>query len=577
MTFQRSVIYLMALIIIGLYPHAVSAKFVVKGVNDALEKNILAHVAISREPCDAPSWRLQQRRRDINKEAAKALQAYGYYEPTFLKSFSQDDKCWRLELQVTPGPQVMLRSIDIQLLDTPENLHPALRKIIDNPQLHSGAALDHQTYDIYKQKVMNIAQAWGYWQADFVKAELAIYPKEQAADIHLHFSAGPRYAFGAYSFTPTPLKPDLVKRLAEPLEGRPYAADDIQNSYNRLQNSNYFRQVVIAPQIPQDKTNTIVPLNVNLSMNNQRSLGAGIGYSTDQGPRIRGDFRNRYYNDDGHKIRGDALWSDKVKSVSATYTIPRDDAAREWYELNAGFIDETTTTYRSIKQSTNARVISALPNDWIMNTGINLMQERYTLGSEPQKKTTLYIPGIGFSWTSAEETSRQTRGINLDVGITTSHQLWLSDLDYLQTYIRSKNILSPSRRIRIISRVELAATMIDDFDALPVSVRYFAGGDNSVRGYEYKSLGDVNEAGDVIGGGRLAVGSIETDYLFLNNWSVSLFYDIGDAYDEQPSFKTSWGTGVRWFSPLGAFRLDLAFPHDSDDEYRIHLSVGADL
>lgn len=577
MTFQRFVIHVIALVIIGLYPLAVSAKLIVKGVNNTLEKNILAHVAISREACDAPSWRLQQRRRDINKEASKALQAYGYYEPQFTQSFSQKDKCWQLELQVTPGPQVTLRTIDIQLIDSPEALYPELQTVINNPLLRTGAPLNHQSYDTYKQKIMDTAQAWGYWQSVFKKAELAIYPNEQAADVYLHFSPGPRYTFGAYAFSSTVLKPRLIERLAEPLEGRPYSADNIQDSYNRLQNSNYFRQVVIAPQVSEDKDNTVVPLSVNFTMNNQRSLGAGIGYSTDQGPRIRGDFRNRYYNSDGHKLRGDALWSDKVKSVSATYTIPREDAALEWYEFNAGFIDETTTTYHSIKQSTNARVISALPNDWIMNTGINLMQERYRLGSEPEKKTTLYIPGIGFYWTSAEETSRQTRGINLDVGITGSHQVWLSDLDYVQTYIRSKSIVSPMRRIRIISRVELGATLIDNFDSLPVSVRYFAGGDNSVRGYEYKSLGDINAEGDVIGGGRLAVGSIETDYLFLPNWSASLFYDIGDAYDEQPSFKTSWGTGLRWFSPLGAFRLDVAFPHDSNDEYRIHLSVGADL
>ena len=116
---------------------------------------------------------------------------------------------------------------------------------------------------------------------------------------------------------------------------------------------------------------------------------------------------------------------------------------------------------------------------------------------------------------------------------------------------------------------------------LPASVRFFAGGDVSVRGYEYKSLGPTDELGLVVGGTHLAVFSYEIDQLVRENWSVAAFVDAGNAFNDfdDVNFEVGVGVGVRWFSVVGPIRVDFAVPlaDDAPDDWRIHITLGPDL
>ena len=130
-------------------------------------------------------------------------------------------------------------------------------------------------------------------------------------------------------------------------------------------------------------------------------------------------------------------------------------------------------------------------------------------------------------------------------------------------------------------RKQTGFTLIDELDTLPASVRFFAGGDVSVRGYAYNSLGPEDPLGAVIGGENLLVGSVEVDHMIADNWSLAAFIDSGNAYDSISDFNpaTGIGAGIRWFSPLGPIRFDLAFPLEKDapDDYRFHITLGPDL
>ncbi|MDC4226629.1 MAG: BamA/TamA family outer membrane protein [Candidatus Manganitrophus sp.] len=140
----------------------------------------------------------------------------------------------------------------------------------------------------------------------------------------------------------------------------------------------------------------------------------------------------------------------------------------------------------------------------------------------------------------------------------------------------------PSRSSgRLLLRGEFGWTSVSNFDDLPVSLRFFAGGDRSVRGYGYNTLGPENESGEVIGGRYLATGSVEYDYRIAEQWGVALFYDIGNAaneidWDLNPQDRV--GIGGRWYSPVGPIRVDLAYALDRPGlAFRVHINMGPDL
>jgi translocation and assembly module TamA len=109
-------------------------------------------------------------------------------------------------------------------------------------------------------------------------------------------------------------------------------------------------------------------------------------------------------------------------------------------------------------------------------------------------------------------------------------------------------------------------------------VRFFAGGDNSVRGYEYQSLGPRGENGQVVGGELLLTSSAEVEVGLVGKFAFAGFYDAGNAFTSLGDgiMEQGVGGGLRWKSPVGPIRLDLAFPIDHND-WRFHFTMGPDL
>jgi translocation and assembly module TamA len=114
---------------------------------------------------------------------------------------------------------------------------------------------------------------------------------------------------------------------------------------------------------------------------------------------------------------------------------------------------------------------------------------------------------------------------------------------------------------------------------LPPELRFFAGGDRSVRGFDYQQIGEVNETGGVIGGRFLTVASAEYEHYFLEKWGAAAFVDAGDAYNSQFDANVGVGVGLRWRSPVGLIRVDVAFPvvTELEDRIRFHVVFGPDL
>jgi translocation and assembly module TamA len=120
----------------------------------------------------------------------------------------------------------------------------------------------------------------------------------------------------------------------------------------------------------------------------------------------------------------------------------------------------------------------------------------------------------------------------------------------------------------------------DSSKDLPITLRFFAGGDNSVRGYRYQSLGPRSDEGDIVGGKNLLIGNFELERAIGKNWGVAAFYDAGNAFNNFSSIDPAQGAGLgcRYYTPVGPVKLDLAREINvASPGYRIHFSIGLEL
>ena len=191
----------------------------------------------------------------------------------------------------------------------------------------------------------------------------------------------------------------------------------------------------------------------------------------------------------------------------------------------------------------------------------------------------LLIPGVSWSRTWGQEFINALNGIRLDIGVRGASEAIASDTDFVQTRGNVKFIVSFSQRNRLLVRATAGATDTPDFSLIPSSIRFFAGGSHSVRGYAYESLGPEDENGDVVGGRYLFTNSIEFEHYFDDHWGGAVFLDTGNAFNNLGDpLEQGAGFGVRWKSPIGPVRIDLANAiSTSDKDWRLHVTIGPDL
>jgi translocation and assembly module TamA len=323
-----------------------------------------------------------------------------------------------------------------------------------------------------------------------------------------------------------------------------------------------------------------VPINVELTPGKKYQYSAGVGYATDLGLKLRGGILNRRINTSGHQGEVEANLSQVISDINFSYRLPL-DKPRDWLTLDTGYKYEDNDSFTSALFTAGAQRIHRRRYGWIRTLFLELRLEDYEAGTIEDEYSKLLTPGIAYSYVKEDYPPRPLSGHRSSIMLRGAVDGLISDTSFLQIYGNTKWVFPLWPRGRLLARAEAGFTAKDDFDDLPATVRFFAGGDVSVRGYAYDSLGPTDPLGAVIGGSNLLVGSIEFDQKVAANWSIAAFIDSGNAYNDFSDFDpaTGVGGGVRWYSPLGPIRMDIGIPLESDapDKYRFHITLGPDL
>ena len=550
----------------------------ISGVDVQLRNNILAYLQLDDEACDAPDWRVRRLFSESKTEIREALEVVGYYDVKIEKKLGSGEGCWQANFSITLGQPVVLRTVSIEI-DSGGEQDNKLANVVHECALRSGDILQHANYDLCRRNITRMAKSQGYFDARFIERRIDVYPAEHAADITLLFETGRRYVFGDTTFDQAILDPDLVRRFVTITTGQPYDAELTRRMQRDLIASAYFDQVELI-STPRGEPYFDVPIHIKLTPGKKYQYNVGIGFATDVGPKLRLGVLNRRINDRGHQVEFETNLSMVISDIGLSYRIPL-DKPKDWFTIDTFYKIEDNDSFESNLFSAGVQRIQKRDNGWIRTLFLNLRLEEYETGVFDEGRSRLLTPGISYSFVEEDYPPRPLEGHRSSVMMRGAVEGLVTDTSFLQVYGNTKWVFGLWSGGRFLTRAEAGATLIDELDSLPATVRFFAGGDTSVRGYAYNSLGPTDPLGAVVGGENLMVGSVELDQQIATDWSLAAFIDSGNAYDALDDFDpaTGVGAGIRWFSPLGPIRVDVAVPleNDAPDEYRVHITLGPDL
>jgi translocation and assembly module TamA len=565
-----------------LVPAAASAqtggvRVVIDGVSGRPRSNILSALSIAAAASEGSlsAERVRQLHERAPAEIGLALEPFGFYRPRIESDLAFERPRWIARYRIEPGPPLPVTRIDLQVRGDGSD-DPQIREAAARFPLAEGQPLRHDQYEAGKLALAGRAADRGYLDATFARSEIRIDRAAYTAEIVLHLETGPRFNFGPVVFNQEILEPAVLVGYVTFQQGEPLDLSKLIELQAQLSAEPYFSRVEVEPR--RDLAEALeVPIHVDMEPRKPQRYEVGVGYGTDTGPRASFHTEHRRINRRGHRASGEVRVSTIEQRVAARYLIPSRYPSTRVVSLFAGYAHLAPTASASDKIVVGAS-LGRTRGVWQETYSLTFEEEWFTVGVDEGRFGAL-MPTVAWSTTQADDRLNARRGHRVRFEIRGGHDAVLSDASFLQLKAHGKVILPLGRRARIIGRSDLGGIITDDFRRLPPTIRFFAGGDQNVRGFEYKSLGPRDEEGNVIGGEVVMVFSGELDYRFLGRWSVAAFYDTGNALHEFAlSLEQSVGIGVRWTSPIGPVRVDGAFAVSrSSLPFRLHLAIGPDF
>jgi len=554
----------------------------IEGLSRAQRKNVEHFLDIERRKKDddlTAAWirRLHER---APEQIRAALVPFGFYNVEIDASLEETGEGeWGAVYRVDPGEATIISEVNLRWTG-PGKDEPLLRLAIEAFPLAPGDVLDHSVYDSGKTTLIEAATEYGYVRAKSTTAAVRVDRDTNQAVVDLEIDTGPRYYFGEVRIQQDFLDEDLVSDYVTIEPGGPFLNDDLLRFQQGLSGSGYTSVVKIDPRFDQTVDDR-VPLEVSLLPNNRHRLAFGLGYDTDRGPRVSARWTHRRINRHGHHSELFMTLGTTQREVNGTYYVPVLDASRDRLAASAGYeYEETSSTERETIDAELGFVRRNLEDTYYLKFFLQFFNERYRAGIQPETTTNLLPIGASARLSEVEDSLFPQRGYYLFGDARAATSAVLSDTSFVRFLARGEYFIPAGSNGRVTLRSDLGTSGVEDFLLYPVSLRFFAGGASSVRGYGYKTLGPEDPDGNVIGGKHLVTLSTEYDYRFLEKWAAAAFIDAGNAFNDWVGLRVGGGLGIRWLSPLGSLKLDVGVPLDEEitlERTQVYIGFGAVL
>ena len=596
-------------------------KVEIQGLADeAMRDNVLSALTLHDETGDdLGARRLNYLLRIAADEAREALEPFGYYAPTISVHRSDRDRPVAVvgddedppttdddapvarnggngkivvTVRIDPGQPVRVRDFRVDMAGPARDdvrVGEALAAFAPRP----GQVLDHAAYDASRDRVSRALSAHGYFDAAFDARRVEVTRTEHAADIDLRWSSGARHALGPARFAQEPaaiIDERLLQRLVNWEPGEPYDEARLERLRRSLVGLDYFGLVDVQPA-PDAADGLQVPVQVALTPAARSVYTAGASYGTESGPGVRLGVERRYLNTRGHKALAQLDYAQLRKTLTLQYRVPAFKWLDGWYTASLQAADEQTE-YVNSRRLEFVASRSGHYNDYLtLVASAHVLRERWQYAlvddeigfqyTEPRFANFLF-PSLRAEYMDADDRMfpRDALGgtLTLRGGVGGDEER----SPFVQLHASVSWFKGLGEEDRLIVRGEAGHTYSDALLTMPPSLRYFAGGDRSIRGYGWREVGPrilVDGRRYATGARNVLTASAEYERWLRGPWGAAVFVDTGSAFNGRtPDLHTGVGIGLRWRSPVGLVRLDVARGlKNPASPFTLHLNIGADL
>ncbi|APE32252.1 hypothetical protein BOX17_15585 [Halomonas aestuarii] len=606
-----------AAVCLGLAPGAHALEATIEGVEGDLAENVRLYL----DGLEARQYSPERLKSEVLRRSSEALRVYGYYSPRISTQFDDPETPAEVTLSIEPGEPVRIELLELSMTGDAAKDAP-FTEALDAFPLSEGDRLRHAPFDSLRSTLSNLALERGYFDWNFTDRRMEVRPYAQSARLYLALDSGPRFRFGDITFQGHHIETSRLESLATFASGEPYLASEVARFNQRLGQTEWFASVNVRPRLDRDLARLAlpaaepgwwqaldlkgrapaspaprigaealvaasslqrpaapeVPIDVVVTPADRHQFEAGVGFATDVGPRVHLAWHQPWINRYGHGLNHDLYLSGPEQRFTGLYTMPLANPLRDSYRFQYGLRNKDSEDTRTLESTVEAARRWTFDNGWEQSLYVRGTYEDFTQAGVSNQVLLLY-PGISWTRTRKRSPTFPSWGDRQRLSLEYSSEAWGSAAEFLRITGDSEWIRKLGDDNRFVGRVGLGSITTDDFADIPPSLRFFTGGDRSVRGYAYESLSPEDDEGNLVGGEQLLTASLEAQRRITGKWWGATFIDTGDAFtDWGPSdLKTGAGLGVRWISPVGPIRLDIAHPFDIEDAFRIHFSIGPEF
>ncbi len=609
-------------------------EYEVSGVDEPMLSNVINHVSAFRIGTGATlNSRLRRKMvEDSMKASVKALRPYGYFHPEIAIDVKpRESGNWLFSINVKAGPPVLVQEIQIELKGPGSGIQSLMEWQKKFP-ITKGDRLNQPAWDNAKQEAMNILEEVGFLQAKFERHVMRVDDIANTARLELLLDTGPQAVVGKVTFNQEILNNEVLASLQRFDYGAPYNTWLLEKFRLDLWRSGYFEDIEVIERRELTSTPPRVDLEVNLVPRKKNTYQSTLGYGTDTKARFQFRWSRHLLSTRGDNFDVGLGWQQKDNEFTfqANYRLPRKTETQQFWIASLGLKTEKQSLLGSTNDQLEDRftIARGTVDDNSLRLGrtrVRNMRDGYAqlfetifvqyLNENRNFEPTANLPegpgtengpqylqkqlentsnsmavGVEWDWPEIRGNGFATTGHHERAWIMTSNDAWGSDADFSQVYLSSRWNLKASKRWKFLFRAEAGysdatTTQVNvpttegevgiNLTELPFLYRFKAGGSRSVRGYAFEQLDDNG-----LGSSNIFTASAEVEFQFHEHWSAAAFFDIGNAFDDwsHTDLKRGSGLGLRWYSIIGALRLDVAKGLDLEGQpWRIHLTFGTPL